>query len=198
MASTGLSVSWGNIDGMQRFSRMLEKLGSNVPIRDALRRGLNHTGAIAKTQVVRVLAKQTGLKVRVIKRAVIQVKRANYASLDYILKSSGGDIALKHFAAREVRRGVSAAPFGQRRVFASNFMKAGRFPSRVSVPKFNGHVFEREGSGRFPIVKVKSGVIIPAEMVTGATADTFTRVVAERLPTRVSYELRRLTDGALS
>jgi hypothetical protein len=198
MASTGLSVSWGDIDGMRRFSRMLEKLGSNVPVRDALRRGLNHTGAVTKTQVVRVLAKQTGLKVRVIKRAVVEVKRANSASLDYIMQSSGGDIALKHFAAREVRRGVSAAPFGERQTFAGKFMRAGRFPARVSVPKFNGHVFEREGSGRFPIVKVKSGVIIPAEMVKGATADAFRRVVAERLPARVSYELRRLTDGALS
>ncbi|MEO0980736.1 MAG: hypothetical protein AAFY24_25985, partial [Pseudomonadota bacterium] len=139
---------------------------------------------------------QTGLKLRTIRSAMVPV-RASGGSLTYRIKAKGGDIALKHFAARETRRGVSARPFGQRRVFASTFIKGGKFPSRVAIG-LGGHVFARTGSGRLPIEKQKSGVIIPREMIKGESAKAWQSTVAVVLPRRVVHEVRRITGSAFS
>jgi len=151
---------------------------------------------MARTQVYRSLTAQTGLKRRVIVKAV-RVTRSNSGTLTYTMTTKGGDIALKFFAARETRRGVSAAPFGQRRIFPSTFILGGRFPNRHGVV-FHGHVMRREGASRFPIKVEQSGVIIPAEMVKGATAQAFRSTVARVLPQRVEHEIRRATGGVFS
>lgn len=192
-----LSVSWDDVEDLRRFGNILRSLGEGQ-MKVAAARALNRTGDMARTQVIRSLTEQTGLKRKVIVRA-LKVKRAaqkgSMSDLAYEMTTRGGDISLKHFAPRETRRGVTARPFGQRKVFAGAFMKAGRFPDRVVVPRFAGHVFEREGKERTPIFKLKSGVIIPAEMVKGATAAAFRRSVAENLPRRVEHELGRILAG---
>ena len=193
----GLRVTWSDIEAFERIEKMLRNLSSQHDMANAARRAINRSGDMAKTQVIRALTEQTGLKRRVIANA-IKVKRANYDSLQYVMTTVGGDVALKHFRPRETRRGVSANPFGERRIFPGSFLKAGRFPKRVEVPRFRGHVFAREGIKRFPIEKQKSGVIIPAEMVKGDTADVFRRTVATNLPRRVEHEIKRLSGGIAS
>lgn len=192
-----LVITWGQIEGLRRFKFALRAVESQHQFGNAARRAINRTGDMARTQVVRALAGQTGLKQKIIRKTV-KVRRANFSSFEYRMKTRGGDISLKYFGARETRRGVSAKPFGKRQVFAGTFMRAGRFPNRVSVARFGGHAFERVGSGRLPIRKVKSGVIIPAEMVKGQTADAFDRSVRTNLPRRFEHELNRLTGGAFS
>jgi hypothetical protein len=100
-----------------------------------------------------------------------------------------------HFKARETRKGVSAQPFGRRQVFASTFMKAGFWPSRVSKPGWNGQVFIRNAAGSFD--KVKSGVYIPKEMTQGATARAWEQGTG-KLQGRIDHEVRRATRGAVS
>jgi hypothetical protein len=186
-------LRWQDISGLQRLDNAMAVLSSDQK-NNALRRAVNHTGDKAKTVVIRTLAEQTGLKQKVIRKAV-KVKRANYSSLEYVMTTRGGDISLKFFGARETRRGVSAAPFGQRRVFPGTFMKGGRFPNRVTASRLNGHVYRRTGSGRGPLEFVDSGVVIPAEMVRGATASAFTGLVERDLPPRVMHEIMRLVPG---
>lgn len=103
-------------DGLiQRFANQLGVLGANAPI--ALSRALNHTGVKAKTQVIRNLTKQTGLKRSVIVKAV-KVNRATAAAeqfgyggrLTYTLSTKGGDTSLKFFDPKVVKGGVSANP----------------------------------------------------------------------------------------
>ena len=162
------------------------------------RRALNHTGAKAKTAVTRALTQQTGLKRKVIVRA-LKVGKASAGRLSYSIEASGGDISLKYFGARETLRGVSAAPFGQRQIFAGTFIKGGRFPGRVDIGK-GGHVFSRIGKGR-KFERRDSGVYIPKELVTGATADAF-KTAAEELTRRIAHEmsfsrdLQSLTGGS--
>jgi len=192
-----LQVGWSDIEGVERLDRALRQLSSQQDMADAARRAVNRTGDMAKTQVIRALTRQTGLKRAVIVRAVT-VTRANFDSLNYVMRTTGGDIALKYFSPRETRRGVSAMPFGGRKVFPGTFMKGGRFPNRVTVARFKGHVFERVGEERFPVVLQNSGVVIPAEMVTGATASAFEQSVATNLPRRVEHELKRLVGGVLT
>lgn len=81
-------------------------------------RALNRTGDMAKTQVVRALAKQTGLPQKTI-RKVLRAKRASWQDLEYRLSASGGDVSLKYFKARETRRGVTALVRGELRVPSS-------------------------------------------------------------------------------
>ena len=92
---------------------------------------------------------------------------------------------------------MSAAPFGERRVFPGTFVKAGRFPNRVGIG-MGGHVLKRAGAGRFPIERQRSGVIIPQEMVKGATKDAFERPVSTVLPKRLEHEISRATGGVIS
>lgn len=169
--------------GPTRFGRM----GARVT---------NRVGDMGRTQVRRTLPRQTGLRRKVIVQAV-RTTRATAASLAYTMTANGGRIALKHFSARETRGGVSAAPRGQRQIFAGTFIKGGLFPNRVGIG-MGGHVFERLGSARTPIEKQKSDVSIPEEMVIGATADAFSNTARSVFPRRLRHEVERETGGVFS
>lgn len=181
-----------DLSQFERLANLYAAAGEQAP--HAVRRGLNKAGDKARTQMKRALTKQTGLKSGVIARA-LKTTRANYGSAAYVITSRGGDISLKHFGARETRKGVSAAPRGQRAVFAGTFIKGGLFPNRVAL-KMGGHVFSRTGKGRLPIEKEKSGVFIPVEMVTGATAATFYETAGRSLADDIARELLAILSGA--
>lgn len=188
---SGLAIRWHAVAGLKRFENQIGALGEKAP--HALRRAVARTGDMARTQVVRALTKQTGLKRKVIVRAV-KVTRPSFGSLNYVMRTRGGDIALKYFSARETRKGVSASPFGNRKVFPHTFIRGGKFPGRVRLG-MGGHVFLPETSnpkwGR-KFERQKSGVVIPAEMVKGRTAEAFQASVRANLPRRVEHELGRL------
>lgn len=162
---------------------------------DAIRRAINWTGDYTKTRVVNALTKQTGLKRGVILRAVVPT-RANFGALIYRMRSRGGNIALKYFGARETRAGVTAAPWGARRLYAGAFIRGGLFPNRVPLA-MHGQVFKRAGDGRMPIVKVKSGLFIPEEMVKAASAAAFNETVRAVLPGRVEHEVGAILTGVV-
>ena len=181
-----------------RLSNMLGAAGDGA--RHAIRRALNHTGDKARTQMVRALTTQTGLKRQVIVRALHATRAAHGGPLDglgsgalsYAINSKGGDVKLQHFNARETKAGVSAAPHGKRQVFGGTFIKGGRFPNRKKAAGLWGHVWERAGKSRTPLSLVKSGVIIPQEMVEGQTRAAFFAVVDRDLMARLEHELLRV------
>ncbi len=174
------------------LGNLIAAAGKNAPT--ALARAINHTGDKAKTAMTSALTVQTGLKKTIIVKA-LKVTRATAGSQAYTIRSAGGDVSLKYFGARETRGGVSAAPWGKRQVYAGTFMKGGRFPNRVAAARLNSQVFKREGAGRTPIVKQKSGLFIPNEMVSGATAVAFDVVAQRDLPDRLAHELLRMIGG---
>jgi len=185
---TVLTIGWKDVEGLKRFDNGIKAVGDDG--RKVMQRAVARVGDMARTQVYRALTKQTGLKRKVVVRA-LKVTRPSWTDPSYTIMARGGNISLKYFAPRETRKGVSAAPFGKRKVFAHTFMKGGLFPNRSAVV-FGGQVMMRTGSGRFPVEKQKSGVYIPSEMVSGATAKAFTSTVREKLPQRVEHELGRL------
>ncbi|MGU3539994.1 hypothetical protein [Methylobacterium sp. A54F] len=201
--SGGLFVTLDAHD-LERLGNLIGAAGARVHL--GLARAINHTGDKAKTQMTRALTAQTGLKRRVIVKA-LRVTKASPGALTYAIRSSGGDVGLKYFGARETRPGVSAAPWNRRSVYPHTFMKAGWWPKRVTKPNWNGQVFERTGtktrtahaskgkSGMDRFQKVKSGLFIPEEMVTGATAAAFNSVAASELPGRLEHELQRAIGG---
>lgn len=182
---TTIAFRWeGN--GIARITAAVEKLeGSRA--RSALRRAVNHTGDKTFTVVRRVLAKEMGLtQADLVKRGLTRQK-ASEATLSYAIVGRGGFIPLKDFKARQGRRGVSAAPWGVRRMFKSTFI----------VRSAGGNVFKRVGKKRLPIEKLW-GPAIPREMVREVTASAFQTTVAANLPARVEHEVRVLTDGVVS
>lgn len=175
-----------NIDNAQwqRLGDKIAKAGGNAP--KALMRAINHTGKKAKTQMVRALADQTGLKIKTTRKA-LKEKTAGVGGA-YTITSGGGNIRLKFFKAKETRGGVSAAPWNKRTTYAGTFMRGGRFPKRKDIG-MGGAVLRRAGAGRTPLKTVKSGLFIPKEMVKGATANAFYSTAQRELPPRLAHEL---------
>ena len=163
-----------------RLTAMFASAGTNI--KPALRRAINHTGDKARTQVGRSLVKQTGLKYGKV-REVLHTYRAG-SSLTYLIKALGGYVSLKEFAARQTQRGVSAAPWGKRRVFPHTFI----------VASLGEHVFERKTDARYPIRKLW-GPAIPAEMVKDQTKEAFETTVETELPARIDYEIGAILSG---
>ena len=179
--------------GFIEAGKIFERAGKNAP--KAIARALNHTGDKADTQVVRVLTAQTGLKRKVIRRAV-KATRAGFGSLSFVLRARGGDVRVQFFGPREGGGGVNAKPWNAVRHYPGAFMKAG-WGKRVPFSKAGmaGHVWRRVGKKRFPIEQVKSGLKIPEETVTGASAAIFPATVAADLPARLDHELSVIFSG---
>lgn len=158
---------------------------------DATRRAINHTGDKARTAVRVAMVVQTGLKRKTINKAVISTRASAKGGGSYTIKSKGGNVRLQFFGARETQAGVSAAPWNQRQIFASTFIKGGKFPNRVAL-KYGGAVLIRADQSRFPIHVVKSGLFIAEEMVKGNSALAFYNTVERDLPARIEYEISRV------
>lgn len=167
----------------EQLATKLASIGKNIA--PALVRAVNHTGDKARTQVVRALVKQTGTKYGAV-RKVLSTRLASSSRLVYRIIGSGGYMSLKEFGARQTSKGVSAAPWGKRRVFPHTFI----------VPSLGGHVFERRGRQRLPIRKLW-GPAIPKEMLKDQSRQAFETTVATELPARVEHEIGAILSGAV-
>jgi Prophage minor tail protein Z (GPZ) len=188
-----ISISFADIEGLKRFDNILKSLGDDMP--KVAARAINRTGDMARTQVVRALARQTGLRqkvVRTIVRRYPAMQNKGKSGLVYELRARGYDISLKHFKPRETRRGVTAAPFNKRRLYPRSFLMGGAFPDKRHGLVNDGHVMIRTGKARDDLKRVRSGVRIPDEMLKGATAAAFRASVRDNLPRRVEHEINRI------
>ena len=160
------------------YAKRLERMGAQGAV--VLSKALNAAAGELRTITVDAETKQTGLDRKTIDKAQ-KASPSTPSSLSYRIRSQGGDIRLKYFGPQETTGGVVAHPLGEAKVFAHAFTMGGRFPNRVAIGKLNGQVIERIGvRGRDkPWSRtVRSGVVIPKEMVTGKTAAAFEAGVA--------------------
>lgn len=161
---------------LERISAAFRDLSQNSKA-FVVTRAVNRVGDQVYTRVVRDVAKQTGAKQRRV-RAVVEKKKAWASSGSvYRIVARDGFMPLKDFDARQVKKGVSAAPWGKRRIFRGTFMVAG----------LGGNVFRRLGHRRTPIKKLW-GPAIPKEMVRGETAKNAMSLIATKLPERIIHE----------
>lgn len=178
-----------DVSSFKRLANMIQAASANAG--PAMNRAVNRAGDMAKTAMIRTLAPQTGLRPKVIRKALRSKRASSLAGGSYVIESRGGDVRLKYFSARETRKGVSAAPWSQRQIFAGTFIKGGRFPNRVTLG-MGGHVFKRTGAARKPIIAARSGVFIPEEMISGSSAAAFYATADRVLPERLAHELLRI------
>lgn len=184
-----ITASWSN-KNLDLFGNRLGVLNATLP--KVLPRVINQVGDRGKTQVGRVLSKQTGLPAKTTRKAVSKkVARAHTGKLSYDITVAGGDVRLEFFAPRETRKGVSAKPWGRRSVFADTFTRGGRFPNRVQTAELSPHVWRRLDKAGTRITQARSGLYIPAEAVQGATAKAWTGT-GPLLKQRVDAALNKL------
>lgn len=177
-----------DLSALAHIGEVFKRAGQQAP--NVVRLAVNHAGAKAVTAMRSALVDQTGLK----RKTLVKAVKGGSTAGGYVIKSHGGNIRLKFFAARETRKGVSAAPWNARRVYPGTFIKGGRFPKRVGL-NMGGQVMQRTGSGRLPLRGVKSGLFIPTEMVQGQSEAAFYRVLDTDLAPRLQHELSRILGG---
>lgn len=182
MALSSLEIDARQVEELAQTFKRAER---EAPL--AIIRAIKRTGDMTKTRVVRSLTKQTGLKRDVIVRAI----KARPEGMSYRLMSRGGNVHLKYFKARRTKKGVSAAPWNQRRVYGGTFIAHDKGGGTM----FGGQVFKRTGRARVPIEAQRSGLFIPKEMIGGATAAEFLAAVRTILPARLRHELARILGG---
>jgi len=167
-----------------KLGDILVIVGKNEPV--AAARALNRTAGETKTALTAALASQTGLGARNVGKALF-ISRASAGALSAAIVARGGFMPLKEFDARQTRNGVSAAPWGKRRVFRHTFI-----PKKGGL---GGNVYVRKGKARFPLHKL-FGPAIPRELPKDQSRTTFYRVVPVVLAKRLAHELGRLLGGA--
>lgn len=192
MAGSTLIARWADAN-LKIFGDRIRVLNERFP--KVLPRIVNQVGNRAKTTVIRNLIKQTGLPRKTIVKAVGNPNPARPGKLSFELMTRGGNIRLKYLRPRETKQGVVAYPFGKRTLYAGSFMKGGAFPKRKGVLKFDGHVMIRNKPGTRFYTFQRSGVYIPHEMTTGATAGEFMRIAGPLLRTRVEAAMVKLLGG---
>lgn len=183
----GVQINY-DLSSLKHVADIMHRAGQLAPA--VIKAAVKHTGDKATTAMRSALVPQTGLK----RKTLVAAVKGRSTGSGYEIKSHGGDIRLKFFAARETRKGVTAAPWNARRLYAGTFMKGGRFPNRVALG-MNGQVMKRAGASRKPIHGVKSGLFIPEEMVKGGSEAAFYGVMDTDLAPRLLHELGRIFGG---
>jgi hypothetical protein len=107
-----------NDQAMKRFGAQLEALGKGGAAK-VMARALNHEGDKVRTQVRTAISKQTGILKG---RLNLITHGANESNLTYTLTTTGRETNVAAYKGRQVEKGVSAAPWGNRRIFEKAFM----------------------------------------------------------------------------
>jgi hypothetical protein len=162
---------------LARYGNVLAALGERQA-RKALSRALNHEGDKGGTQVKRALVKQTGIKYGAVDKAIATI-RATPATLTYTLKARGDETNIAWFGGVQRRKGVSAAPWNKRRIFARSFI----------VPRF-GRAFIRTSKSRLPIRSLY-GPNLAREVLKDSSAAAWQSGVAN-IVTRLGHEIGRM------
>jgi hypothetical protein len=171
-----------NVRFDHKLSELFAQMGEKRTVY-ALSKAVDEVGAKTRTQVIRAVAKQAGVKYGRAKSVISSKQAMGAGAGDYEIIARDVTLSLKEFAPRQTAAGVSAAPWGKRRVFAHTFIGP------------NGHIFVRamQGNKRVPRLPIHKlwGPAIPKEMVKGETERVFYDSVDALFPAAVEKWLQR-------
>ena len=122
----------------------------------ALNRTIRRVGPAAEKVIYREVAKDTGLKQKILKARWYRSEKGDARRPFYRLLVRLGSVALKEFKPKQIKGGVKASAWGKRKLYESAFI----------VDKIQGHVFTRKGAARFPIKKLWGPSISASTMQT--------------------------------
>jgi hypothetical protein len=145
------------------------------------RRAINRVGDMAYTRVIRIIGKEAGIK-----RSEIVKEVGRYparGAMTYVIKARGRHLSLKRFAPRQTSKGITAAPWNNRRLYPGSFFGPG------------GHVYWRKTRKRLPI-ELLTGPAIPAELVRDTVVEQVEALVRAKLQERLRHEVQRAFAAA--
>lgn len=158
------------------LSDIIKRLGEKSEY--AIRKAVDEVGNKTKTQVIRAVSKQAGVKVGRARGVIHSAQAMGTGSGAYTITARDVTMSLKEFSPRQTSKGVSAKPWNVKRVFPHTFFGP------------HGHVFVREGKAQLPIKKLW-GPNIPKEMVKDQAERVFFSNVDTLLPAAVEKWLLR-------
>lgn len=112
-------------------------------VKRAAVRAINKVARSARTEVVRKISRETGLRQRDIRKRNVRLLRARYDRLSALLILTGRAIKLIRYRARQTRRGVTYRSGEGRKLLPSAFI--------ATMPSGHEGVFKRRGKERLPI-----------------------------------------------
>jgi len=122
--------------GIPELERTLSRIQRDVfPTANA--RALNHAGARIRTIQVRAIAATMGVQQKDVRSRVV-LTRARKNRQQALVEYTGRALNLEHFKARQTRKGVTASPWGKRRLFAHAFIATMPQGGRVVVIRQKG------------------------------------------------------------
>lgn len=178
-----------DVRALDRTGRNYEAAGPELAA--ALTRAVNQVGGVARTAAIRQTALQMGLNISDV-RPSISTFRATQSNITFDVVGTGRPISLRAFGAKQTKRGVSARPWGIRRLFRGSFI----------INSLGGSVYHRVGPkvlmtrGRYKgkyrqQIKKMWGPAIPSVMLQAQVTAAWNRTAAERLPKRIDHEVAR-------
>lgn len=106
--------------GLPELQRGLTRIQRDVfPTANA--RALNHAGARIRTAQVRSIARSMGIQQKDV-RSRVSLTKARKTRQQALVEYSGAAFNLEKFKARQTRKGVTASPWGTRRLFRHAFI----------------------------------------------------------------------------
>ena len=160
-------------------------------------RTLNRAATSSRSVAVREVAREMGLVQKRV-RDQTKITKATPNKLFAVVSAKGGPIALIHFAAREVKRGVTARAWGKRKLYPGTFI--GRTKTRKAGGPLTAtggkQVFRRVSKSRLPIRKLW-GPSVPKTMALDVIARAWESKASETIRKRLPRELRREVDRIL-
>jgi hypothetical protein len=109
---------------LRRLERMLAGVKNGVP--RALVRGINKVAKSVRAELVRMVARQTGLKQKEVRERNVKARLANFRSMQARLDIFAREVPLSRLDPRQTQAGVSyRAPGGGRKVARGAFILPG-------------------------------------------------------------------------
>jgi hypothetical protein len=166
-------------------NKILTQLGKSVNKELAV--AVNKTTVQARTAAARKMKEKVPVPVRVLKKAIYQLKKATEANPSSGIRLwRGYQIPLKYFKAQQRAGGVSYQ--------AGSLDKShGYRPHAFIVKKLGNHVFTRKFKQRLPIEQQFG--IAPADANEGV-AEVAVETAKDKLPKQIQERVRYLTEKA--
>lgn len=178
----------------KRLRHKLFQLQDDV-LPKAAARAYNRVAGTVRTRTVRALAKHMGLPQKPIRRRVVISKRATKHDLSCEIRITGKPLNLIEFGARQLKRGVSAKPWGRRQRFREAFIA--RMPNgavivvkRSAAGKAGKKIRKGRWAGKSPHIEAMWGPGIANEAASATLTKVRKDTIKERLPIEMKRELR--------
>jgi hypothetical protein len=171
-------------------------------VRKTILAAMNRAGDQGFTVVKRTLAAQTGIKQSDLTGGASGIRKqiATSGSFEYDVVAKSSTTPLSYFHPTQTAPGVSASPWGQRRIFSGTFlatMKSGHvgvWAHESGPPQYVRRISPTSGRTYYSQSNIRQlwGPSIAKELVKEPTPEAFKKKVVEVFTPRLTHELERM------